>query len=152
MSSCMCTFVHLISLTGSMFMNIGVNMMPNENTPTLVINFLHSGTKTPADPRTYWCGSDGSTSHFTTLNGTCYWILEKYVTLVKVIFLQNVKWQHSGFQFYSFKSVVKSLQCLPSSCRPAVNSPVQCNTWFSPCVIRLPVAHGLKLCARELFK
>jgi len=34
-------------------MNVGVNMMPNENTPTLVINFLHSGTKTPADPRTY---------------------------------------------------------------------------------------------------
>lgn len=46
MSSCMCACVHLISLTGSMFMNDGVNTKPKENTPTLVINFLHSGTKT----------------------------------------------------------------------------------------------------------
>jgi hypothetical protein len=46
MSSCMCACVHLISLTGSMFMNVGMNMMPKENTPTLVIKFLHSGTKT----------------------------------------------------------------------------------------------------------
>lgn len=46
MSSCMCACVHLISLTGSMFMNVGVNMMPKENTPTLIINFLHSETKT----------------------------------------------------------------------------------------------------------
>ena len=46
MSSCMCACVHLISLTGSMFKNVGVNMMPKENTSTLVINFLHSGTRT----------------------------------------------------------------------------------------------------------
>lgn len=46
MSSCMCACVHLIALTGSMFMNVGVNMMPKENIPTLVINFLHSGTRT----------------------------------------------------------------------------------------------------------
>jgi hypothetical protein len=42
----MCAYVHLISLTGSMFMNVGVNMMPKENTPIQVINFLHSGTRT----------------------------------------------------------------------------------------------------------
>jgi hypothetical protein len=29
-----------------MFKNDGVNVMPKENTPTLVINFLHSGTRT----------------------------------------------------------------------------------------------------------
>jgi hypothetical protein len=28
-----------------MFMNVGGNNMPNENTPTLVFNFLHSGTR-----------------------------------------------------------------------------------------------------------
>jgi hypothetical protein len=29
-----------------MFIDVGVNMMPKENTPTLVINFLHSGKRT----------------------------------------------------------------------------------------------------------
>jgi hypothetical protein len=28
-----------------MFMNAGVNIMPKENTPTLIFNFLHSGTR-----------------------------------------------------------------------------------------------------------